>query len=76
MLSRPTHPFLPYVAPHFAHISPLLFFEVGAFRGEVEALREFKGAVAAMLGEVDGGRRTASAVLLRRLHDVVVSEGR
>ena len=52
------------------------FFEVGAFRGEVEALREFKGAVAAMLGEVDGGRRTASAVLLRRLHDVVVSEGR
>ena len=36
----PIHPFLPYVAPHFSHISPFLFFAATDRQRERERVRE------------------------------------
>jgi len=60
----PTHPFLPYVAPHFSHISPfILFFSWLASRADVILLLfdahkldisdEFKDAIEALKGHED-----------------------
>ena len=56
----PTHPFLPYVAPHFSHIPPfILVFQVfgGEFLGmqRVDYLRGFFSAFFKLEMDVWGG---------------------